>query len=636
MEGTEKKNKELLEEVEKLKRQVKILKARKKYGLVFEEEREPEQIILDCQIKIPILKEVKSKEIISDKKKPVNVLIEGDNYHALSVLNYTHKKKIDIIYIDPPYNTGARDWKYNNNYVGEDDTFRHSKWLSFMNNRLKLAKNLLKDDGIICVTIDDYELPTIWLLMNEIFQEQNHLGTLVIRNNPKGRMTKRKVSLIHEYYLFFGASEKSKIKKLPEAMENKSHNYKQDEKGVWYLPVNLRKQGVDSNAINRKGRLSDRYYPIYYDKKTGKVSTKKKYNIKILPLDNRGEKRIWRRSKDVIDKMFEDGKIWVNKIKENYQVYFKFIGGAEERLPQSIWMDSKYSASDYGTKILNEILNKREIFDYPKSPFAIIDTIKICSKNKKAIILDFFAGSGTTGEAVLRLNQEDSGERKFIICTNNENNICEEVTYPRLNNIVRGYKFKGNDKKILYKNKLTSSKISKFDEIKEEIEVVKEKNKSNFDKIEVKIDNNTIFVYGIKNINGKKEGLSGNLRYFKTELLDIDHISHVSDEQKIKLTYKAGEMIALREGAFVEIEKNDWWQIFKDGTKYTAIYFKEDKKKLSELVKKLSKLKEKVVLYIFSWGKNEYKNEFTEYKNIKVEDIPEPIIDVYKEVNRLS
>jgi hypothetical protein len=118
--------------------------------------------------------------------------------------------------------------------------------------------------------------------------------------------------------------------------------------------------------------------------------------------------------------------------------------------------------------------------------------------------------------------------------------------------------------------------------------------------------------------------------------LDIDHISHVSDEQKIKLTYQAGEMIALREGTFEEVEKNEWWQIFKDGTKYTAIYFKEDKLKLNELVIKLSKIKEKIVLYIFSWGKNEYKNEFTEYKNINVEDIPEPIIEVYKEVNRLG
>ena len=621
-------------EVKKLKEENKKLKSRKKYGIVWEEEKEPEQIVLDCKKKLPILRDIKDKEIFTDKHKPVNLLIEGDNYHSLQVLNYTHKGEIDVIYIDPPYNTGAIDWKYNNRYVGEDDSYRHSKWLNLMNNRLKIAKDLLKKDGIICVTIDDYELPTIWLLMNEIFGEENHLGTLVIRNNPKGRMTKRKVSLIHEYYLFFGASEKSQIKKLPEAMKNKTHSYKQDKNGEWYLPVNLRKQGVDSNAINRKGKLSHRYYPIYYDEKTGNVSTKEKYNIEILPIDSKGQKRIWRRSKDVIDKMFKEGKIWINKKRENYQVYFKFIGGAGEKLPQSIWINPKYSASDHGTKILNEILNKREAFDYPKSPFAIIDTIKICSKYKKAMSLDFFVGSGTTGEAVLRLNQEDSGERKFIICTNNENKICEEVTYPRINNVIKGYRFKGKDKKILYEISLTSSKISKFDEIKEEIELISEKEKLNFDKIETKIDNNTIYVYGINQIDGQKEGLGGNLKYYKTDFIDVANVQSVSDEKKIELTYQAGEIIAIREDAFEEVEKTKWWQIFKNSRKTVAIYFREDQEKLEELFEKLSKSK-RAIIYLFSWGKNEIKGEEYGYNNITIKDIPQPIIEVYKEVNRL-
>ena len=146
MDKIEKENKELLAEIEKLKRQNKTLKSRKKYGLVWEDEKEPEQIILDCQTKIPILKEVKNKKILTDKDKTQNILIEGDNYHSLSVLNYTHKKKIDVIYIDPPYNTGAKDWKYNNNYVDINDLYRHSKWLSMMSKRLWLSKNLLKNN----------------------------------------------------------------------------------------------------------------------------------------------------------------------------------------------------------------------------------------------------------------------------------------------------------------------------------------------------------------------------------------------------------------------------------------------------------------------------------------------------------
>jgi len=137
MQEIEKRNKELLEEIEKLKRQNKTLKSRKKYGLVWENEKEPEQIVLDCQTKIPILKEVKNKEIITDKDKPQNILIEGDNYHSLSVLNYTHRGQIDVIYIDPPYNTGnAKEWKYNDKWIDENDTYKHSKWLNFMSIRL--------------------------------------------------------------------------------------------------------------------------------------------------------------------------------------------------------------------------------------------------------------------------------------------------------------------------------------------------------------------------------------------------------------------------------------------------------------------------------------------------------------------
>ena len=636
IESIEKSNDELIEEVEKLKRQIKSIKARKKYGLVWEDEKEPEQIVLDCQYKIPILKEVKSKELISDKNKTTNVLIEGDNYHALSVLNYTHKNKIDAIYIDPPYNTGARDWKYNNNYVGEEDTYRHSKWLTFMRNRLVLCKNLLKEDGIICVTIDDYELPTLWLLLEQIFGPENHLGTVTIRNYPSGRKTKRKVAQIHEYAIFFGKSKLSAIKNIEVEMEDKSHNYKKDKDGTWYSPTNLRKQGVDSQAQRPDGTYKERWYPIYYDPETGKVSTKIKSKIGIWPIDPKGEKRIWRRSKEVIDQMYKDGEIWGQKTNNSYQIYFKFRGGVEGEPPKSIWYDSKFSASEHGTSVLAEILGKRETFPYPKSVLAIEECIKIMSNNKNALILDFFAGSGTTAQAVLEMNIKDMGNRKFIVCTNNENNICDDVTYPRIKNVIEGYNFTGKEREILFERKINFTTLNNLKEIEEQINEIKTDKQKEFEEIKIEMENNTIYLVGIKNIKGKKRGVGGNLKYFRTELLDIDHISHVSDEQKIKLTYRAGEMIALREDTFEEVEKDDWWQIFKNETKYTAIYFKEDKKKLNGLVKRLAQLKEIVVLYVFSWGKNEYKNEYTEYKNIKIEDIPEPIIDVYKEVNRLS
>lgn len=573
MNEAEKKNKELLEEVEKLKRQVKILKARKKYGLVFEEEREPEQIVLDCQVKIPILKEAKSKEIISDKEKPVNVLIEGDNYHALSVLNYTHKKKIDVIYIDPPYNTGAKDWKYNNNYVDINDLYSHSKWLNFMEKRLRLAKNLLKQSGVLICTIDENEHATLGLLLQELFPDKEIVGVVII-HNPAGVQGKN-FSYVHEFAYFVYSKngvhigKTTRDKELVSPLRDWGGTSARKLAKTCFYPII-----VKNNKIIGFGDIC----PIDFHPKQANIR-QKDGSIYVYPIDKSGIERKWVFSRTSTEERKDElfckklnGDIVIMR-RKNIFTY------------RTVWDDKRYYANIYGSKLLNNIISVK--FPFPKSLYAVEDCIKAVIHNKNnATILDFFAGSGTTGHAVLELNKEDGGKRQFILCTNNEDNngdgakIATDMCYPRIKNVIKGY-------------------------------------------------------VGITD-KRKYEGLGGNLRYFKTELLDIDHISHVSDEQKIRLTYRAGEMIALREGAFIEVEKDDWWQIFRDGTKYTAIYFKEDKKKLNELVNKLSKLKEKVVLYIFSWGKNEYKNEFTEYKNIKVEDIPEPIIDVYKEVNRLS
>ena len=170
---------------EELIAEIKTLAKRKKFGLVWEDK--PEDVVTDCTRQLPVLEEVKKLAINTDADTPTNLLIEGDNYHALSVLNYTHKGKIDVIYIDPPYNTGARDWKYNNDYVDKEDDYRHSKWLSMMANRLKLAKDLLSDTGFICIAIDHNELFTLGCLCDEIFGENNRLGIVCVMHHPAGR-----------------------------------------------------------------------------------------------------------------------------------------------------------------------------------------------------------------------------------------------------------------------------------------------------------------------------------------------------------------------------------------------------------------------------------------------------------------
>ncbi len=403
----------------------------KKYGLVFEEHEE--EVDQKLKVNTPILSE--KRDLFIDNGGQMNFLIEGDNLPALKLLKKTHKGKIDAIYIDPPYNTGAKDWRYDNDYVDGNDTFKHSKWLSLMEKRLNECKDLLSYKGVICVTIDDYELPNLWLLMNDVFGEENCLGVVTIRNNPKGRMTKKKISQTHEYAIFFGKTQKSFISKLPVSPEDKSHKYIKDENGNYFVKVNLRKQGVDSEAIKKDGTLKRRFFPIYFDPKTKVISTSEKLPIEILPIDNKGNKRIWRRNQDGVKKLYKNGDLMCSKIRNKYQLHFRFRGGLDGEVPKSIWYDSKFSASEYGTKIINEILG-REKFQYPKSLPAVIYALKCLSDKKDIVILDFFAGSGTTGHAVMELNKEDGGNRKFILCTNNENNICKEITYERIKRVI--------------------------------------------------------------------------------------------------------------------------------------------------------------------------------------------------------
>ena len=569
MQEIEKRNKELLEEIEKLKRQNKTLKSRKKYGLVWENEKEPEQIVLDCQTKIPILKEVKNKEIITDKDKPQNILIEGDNYHSLSVLNYTHRGQIDVIYIDPPYNTGnAKEWKYNDKWIDENDTYKHSKWLNFMSIRLNLAKNLLKSQGVIFISIDEHEFAQLKILCNEIFGEENFIGNIIWRKKEGGGQADDYFAREHEYIVVYSKSDK--FKWLDEIIPVEEAEYNKEDKDGKFTAVKLAKWGNTARKEDREKM----HFPI-----------KAPDGKNVIPYAPDGNLGRWRVGKKRMDELINKDLVHWQK-KDNkwipYEKVYFTEGDVKKIKERSILYEIGTTAE--GTNELKGIFLVKDVFQNPK-PTELIKFFLKFGADDKAVVLDFFAGSGTTGHSVLKLNQEDGGKRKFILCTNNEDNngnglrIATDICYPRIKKVIEGY----------------------------------------------------------KNIKSEKvEGLSGNLHYFKTELLDVEHISHVSDEQKIKLTYQAGEMIALRENAFEEVEKDEWWQIFKDGTKYTAIYFKEDKSKLNELIKKLGKLKEKVTLYIFSWGKNEYKNEFTDYKNIRVEDIPEPIIDVYKEVNRLG
>ncbi|MFA7315350.1 MAG: site-specific DNA-methyltransferase [Candidatus Paceibacterota bacterium] len=571
--------KALLKKISEL--EVELKKARKsnKYGLAWEDKSE--QIVEDCKRNVPILRLKEKKKgidpvVTTDESKDENILIEGDNYHALSVLNYTHKGKVDVIYIDPPYNTGNNDFKYNDCYVDKEDAYRHSKWLSFMHVRVSLARELLKNTGVIFVSIDNNELAQLKLLLDKIFGIQNFIANITVVNNLKGRSDDKYIATTHENLLIYKKSNFETLGvKVPDEYI-KEYKFK-DERGL-YRFLGLRKRGDNSLREDRPNL----FYPIYFDKESGKLSLDKKdfkNPIEILPKLANGAEGNWRWGKETFKERINELSVSFVKKRNEYDVVQKdYLHNEENSLKRikakSFWFGSEFS-SDAGTKALKEIIPDTD-FNNPK-PVALIEYCLEQSAKQDAVVLDFFAGSGTTGQAVLKMNNQDGGNRKFILCTNNENNICEDVTFERTKRLIKGY----------------------------------------------------------KNSKGEKvSGYSTSLRYYKTDLVDIEKLHHTPDQAKVKLTYQAGEMVGLRENTLKEVEKNDWWQIFEGHGKTTAIYFKEDKEKLQDLIDLLEKKKQPAVLYIFSWGKNEYKSEYSS-ANIRVEDIPEPILEVYKEINRL-
>lgn len=333
-------------------KEIKRLKKRKKYGLVWEEK--PEEVVEICKDKLPVVKEIKSKEIITDKNKPVNLLIEGDNYQALSVLNYTHAKKVDVIYIDPPYNTGNKDFKYNDRYIDSEDGYRHSKWLSFMEKRLQLAKNLLKNTGSIFVFIGDDEVAQLKLLMDQIFGEKNFKNNIIWAYRTGGAPRKTNVfAQKHDYILFYSRSSELSFNNLKEKIIYKKDFFgvKKDKDGNFYAEVNLR---------------------------------------------------------DVIEGEVE------------------------------LFKDNRFYKKINTKPVLN--LSSERIENFPtQKPIGLMKFLMEMMAGPNSIILDFFAGTGTIGEAVLELNKEDGGNRQFILCTDNENNIAIDICYPRIKKAIRGH-----------------------------------------------------------------------------------------------------------------------------------------------------------------------------------------------------
>ena len=399
----------------------------KRYGLVFEEHRERIDEILSEAL--PVLDELRDLRVNGGER--TNSIIEGDNLAALDILTRTHGGRIDIIYIDPPYNTGKNDFVYDDKFVCDDDLFSHSKWLSFMNKRLVFARKLLAETGVIFISIDDNEQAALKLLCDRVFGAENFLACVCVKGNPRGRQSSAYFAKVHDFLLVYRKSAAAELQGFDIDAEQKKKRFnKTDEGGESYEEWELRKRGADS----RREDSPNLWFPIYYDEDTGEISTVRTRltDIEITPKLSDGTDGRWRWSREKVE--CEKSKLYVRKTKSGgYNVYErKYIEEKPRQKAPTIW-DYPEVNTELGTKLLKSVLGEKA-FDFPK-PIGLLTRILSMVK-KDATVLDFFAGSGTTGHAVMSMNAADGGSRRFILCTNNQNNICREVTYERLKRVI--------------------------------------------------------------------------------------------------------------------------------------------------------------------------------------------------------
>lgn len=511
----------------------------KKYGLVWEEHSE--EVDESLAENIPVLTANHDRRLCKDINLPWNFIIEGDNLQALILLEKTHRGKIDCIYIDPPYNTGKSNWKYNNDYVDKKDTFRHSKWLSMIGKRLEIARNLLTEDGTLIFTIDENELGTSLLLLQDIFGPKYAIDCIAVVHNPRG-IQGDNFSYVHEYAIFV---------------------YKRGTKVVGTREVS--EEEIDWSPLRNWGDESERYdaancfYPIYV--KDGKIAgfgddvtaqtdfhpAKNVFDEKtgitaVYPIDVEGIERKWRYARQSVESIYD-----LLRVKENNGVFDIEIG--KDFAPyKTVWTDKRFDANEYGTQIINSMVPDNG-FDFPKSVHNVEECIYAVTQNKpNAIILDFFAGSGTTGHATLLVNKNHGGNRRFILCTNNDVGekkekeykklysvsdidkssdswlawaeqfgIASSVTYPRVCAAINGFVHKKDFKTVVFEKKLTLAVIKKADKLLSTIEKVKEEFREDYDEFKVEIDSNRIVVYGVQKKQALIDGITANLKYFKCD-----------------------------------------------------------------------------------------------------------------------
>ena len=555
----------------------------KKYGLVFEEHREEIDEVLATHT--PVLTEQSDLYIANGGE--MNFLIEGDNLASLKLLEKTHKGKIDLIYIDPPYNTGNKDFVYDDCFVNSDDLFSHSKWISFMEVRLEIAKRLLKNEGIIFLSIGDAELADLKLLCDEIFGEINCLSIvprLMKTGGNKGRFFSPNIDYVLVYAKnqfsakdFKGELDEEIVKKLYNKIETDGIR-----KGERYRPFGLYQSSLDE-------RPNQRYY-IECPDGTFVIPPGETMPLiiadgeKVLP--NKGD-GCWRWSQEryLVEKangniLFTPSKSGVliqpDGSKSKWNVYTK------------IWLSNREEEGQTPTNFIGKYENRHSAkelkdigvsFDFAKPTGLISYLFNLTGADKNAVCLDFFAGSGTMGHAVMKLNAEDGGNRKFILCTNNENGICENVTYERNKRVIEGYK------------KPSGEEVA---------------------------------------------GLSdNNLRYYRTEFLPRER----SVKNMRELVQASTGLLCIKNDLYTEAsfggrKMNPTYARYFEhaGQRMLVIYEERAIPFIADIIKTMPE-GEKIKVYVFSHGSYAYDDEFAEVaEQVTLCALPQAIYDAYQKV----
>lgn len=549
---------------------LELLHSQKKYGLVWEDKpEEAEQKMLDH---LPVLKEVSDRAIISDNPDaPNHLLIEGDNLEALTALSYTHAGKIDVIYIDPPYNTGNKDFVYNDSYVDSEDTYRHSKWLSFITKRLQIAKKLLSERGVIFISIDDNEQASLKLICDEVFLNKNCLATLVWdlgAGTSAGHFTRA-----HEYILVYcknranipnfsggdGIIDDRAIKKLSAKNHEFEYLFKAGTKCE--APDGFELTGVWGGSEKTKlvsGRFLCNDHKLVYDVVLSACWTQKNQMDSFFA----GKETFDSKGQRVVEFYFrENGKLYCRKERDKIN-------------PPSVLRN--IATTKQGSSVLKEILGDNS-FSFPK-PIQLIQYL-LSLREIDSTILDFFAGSGTTLHATMQLNAEDGGHRTCILCTNNENGICENVTYERNKRVINGY------------------------------------TKPNGEEVAGLTDN--------------------NLRYYRTELLP----SEPTIKNMKELVRAATGLLCIKNDLYTEAPfggrklNSNYARYFEHGDKQMLVIYNEQAIPFIVNIIKTMPGEEKIKVYVFAYGSDPYEADFAEVKDhVTLCALPDAIYNAYKKV----